>query len=77
MLTDFQTDEPAYSCLDGASLNVYLNLNGTAAAEAITPTDGLAQAFQLPSSRLSWQGQVANRQVGAPQTRPWHPTPRR
>ncbi len=47
-VTDFQTNEVEYSCLDGVSLNVYDNVNGTAVAEAITPTDCMAQDFQLP-----------------------------
>ena len=47
-LTDFQTDEVEYSCLDGVSLDVYDNVNGTAVAEAITPSDCIAQDFQLP-----------------------------
>ena len=47
-LTDFQTNVTAYTCLNGASLNVYDNINGTPVAEAITPTDCIAQDFQLP-----------------------------
>jgi hypothetical protein len=47
-LTDFQTNEPAYSCLNGAALNVYLNVNGKDVAEAVTPTNCIAQDFQLP-----------------------------
>ena len=47
-LTDFQSNVVAYSCLNGASLDVYDNVNGTAVAEAITPTDCIAQDFQLP-----------------------------
>ena len=44
-LTDFESNEAAYSCLNGASLNVYDNVNGTTVAEAITPTDCIAQDF--------------------------------
>ncbi len=47
-LTDFESNDAAYSCLNGASLNVYDNVNGTAVAEAITPADCIAQDFQLP-----------------------------
>ena len=47
-LTNFQTNETAYSCLNGASLNVYDNVNGKAVAEAVTPTNCIAQDFQLP-----------------------------
>ena len=38
-----------YSCLNGASLDVYDNVNGKPVAEAVTPTDCIAQDFQLPS----------------------------
>jgi hypothetical protein len=47
-LTNFQTNESAYSCLNGVSLNVYDNVNGKAVAEAVTPNDCVAQDFQLP-----------------------------
>jgi hypothetical protein len=47
-LTDFQSNVAAYSCLDGAALDVYDNVNGTPVAEAVTPTDCIAQDFQLP-----------------------------
>lgn len=47
-LTDFQTNESPYACLDGVTLNVYDNVNGKAVAEAVTPTDCIAQDFQLP-----------------------------
>ncbi len=47
-LTDFQSNVPAYSCLKGAALNVYDNVNGKAVAEAVTPTNCIAQDFQLP-----------------------------
>jgi len=39
----------AYSCLNGASLDVYDNVNGKAVAEAVTSTNCIAQDFQLPS----------------------------
>jgi hypothetical protein len=47
-LTNFQTNVAAYSCLNGAALNVYDNVNGKPVAEAITPTDCIAQDFELP-----------------------------
>jgi hypothetical protein len=47
-LTDFQSNVAAYSCLNGASLNVYDNVNGKPVAEAVTPTNCIAQDFQLP-----------------------------
>ncbi len=46
-LTDFQSNVPAYSCLN-APLDVCDNMNGKAVAEAVMPTDCLAQDFQLP-----------------------------
>ena len=36
-LTDFQTNVAAYACLNGATLNVYDNINGKPVAEAVTP----------------------------------------
>ncbi len=48
-LTNFEPSVPAYSCLNGASLDVYDNVNGKAVAEAVTPTDCIAQDLQLPS----------------------------
>ncbi len=48
-VTDFQSTNPAYSCLDGATLNVYWNLLGHAAAEAATPTNCITQDFELPT----------------------------
>jgi hypothetical protein len=48
-VTDFQSTDPAFSCLDGATLNVYWNLLGHAAAEAATPTNCVTQDFELPS----------------------------
>jgi hypothetical protein len=47
-LTDFQSNVAAYSCLNGAALNVYDNVGGNPVAEAVTPTDCIAQDFQLP-----------------------------
>ena len=48
-LTNFQSTNPAYSCLNGASLNVVNNVNGTHVAEAMTPTNCMTQDFQLSS----------------------------
>jgi len=48
-VTDFESNVPASSCLNGASLDVYDNVDGKAVAEAVTPTDCIAQDFQLPS----------------------------
>ncbi len=48
-LTNFESTNPAYSCLNGASLNVVNNVNGTQVAEATTPTNCMAQDFQLSS----------------------------
>ena len=47
-LTDFQSNVAAYSCLNGVALDVYDNVNGTPVAEAVTPTDCIAQDFDLP-----------------------------
>ena len=47
-LTDFQTNVAAYSCLNGSTLNVYQNVDGKPVAEAITPTNCIAQDFELP-----------------------------
>jgi len=38
-----------YSCFDELTVDVYENVNGMAVAEAVTPTDCIAQDFQLPS----------------------------
>ena len=46
-VTDFQSNEPAYSCLNGATLNVFTNLKGRPVAVATTPTDCITQDFQL------------------------------
>jgi hypothetical protein len=47
-LTNFESNVPAYACLNGQSFNVYANVNGPPVAEAITPTDCINQDFQLP-----------------------------
>lgn len=47
-VTDFQTNEPAYSCLNGSTLNVFSNLKGQPVAVAATPTNCLTQDFLLP-----------------------------
>ena len=47
-LTDFQTNVPSYSCLNGSTLNVSDNVDGKPVAEAVAPTDCIAQDFELP-----------------------------
>ncbi|HEY1445392.1 MAG TPA: glycosyl hydrolase family 18 protein [Acidimicrobiales bacterium] len=47
-VTDFQTNEPAYSCLNGTTLNVFTNLKGQPVAVAATPTNCITQDFLLP-----------------------------
>jgi Glycosyl hydrolases family 18 len=47
-LTGFQTNVPAYSCLNGSTLNVYDNVDGKPVAEAVAPTNCIAQDFELP-----------------------------
>jgi hypothetical protein len=47
-VTDFQSNEPAYSCLNGATLNVFTNLKGQPVAVAATPTNCITQDFLLP-----------------------------
>ena len=47
-LTDFQTNVAAYACLNGSTMSVYDNVNGKQVAEAIMPTNCIAQDFQLP-----------------------------
>jgi spore germination protein YaaH len=47
-VSDFQTNEPAYSCLNGATLNVFTNLKGQPVAVAATPTNCITQDFLLP-----------------------------
>jgi hypothetical protein len=47
-LTNFSSNVEAYACLNGSTLNVYDNVNGKQVAEAITPTNCIAQDFQLP-----------------------------
>jgi hypothetical protein len=46
-ITDFTTSDPAFSCLDGKSLTVFLYgaLSGQYVAVATTPTDCLTQDF--------------------------------
>jgi hypothetical protein len=47
-VTDFQTNEPAYTCLNGSTLNVFTNLKGQPVAVAATPTNCITQDFLLP-----------------------------
>jgi spore germination protein YaaH len=47
-VTDIQTNEPAYSCLNGTTLNVFTNLKGQPVAVAATPTNCVTQDFLLP-----------------------------
>jgi hypothetical protein len=47
-VTNFQTNEPAYSCLNGTTLNVFTNLKGQPVAVAATPTNCITQDFLLP-----------------------------
>jgi hypothetical protein len=50
-LTGFSTNNPAYACLDGARLTIYLYgsvTDGTYAAVATRPTDCLTQDFTFP-----------------------------
>ncbi|HWD55363.1 MAG TPA: glycosyl hydrolase family 18 protein [Acidimicrobiales bacterium] len=47
-VTNFQSNEPAYSCLNGATLNVFTNLKGQPVAVAATPTNCVSQDFLLP-----------------------------
>ncbi|HEX3332752.1 MAG TPA: glycosyl hydrolase family 18 protein [Acidimicrobiales bacterium] len=48
-ITDFQTNEPAYACLDGATLTFYDNLIGRPVAVAAAPANCITQDFLLPS----------------------------
>jgi hypothetical protein len=48
-ITDFQSTDPAYACLDGATLNVFWNAAGHAAAEAVSPANCMTQDFLLPN----------------------------
>ncbi len=48
LVTDFQSNEPAYSCLNGTTLNVFTNLKGQPVAVAATPTNCITQDFLLP-----------------------------
>jgi spore germination protein YaaH len=47
-VTDFQSNQPAYSCLNGTTLNVFTNLKGKPVAVATTPTNCITQDFLLP-----------------------------
>jgi spore germination protein len=49
-LTDFSSTNPAYACLDGKTLDVYLYgvLSGNRVAVATTPTDCIDQEFIFP-----------------------------
>jgi hypothetical protein len=47
-ITSFQSNESAYSCLNGATLDVFSNLRGRPVAVASTPTNCITQDFLLP-----------------------------
>ncbi len=47
-VTNFQTNVPAYACLNGTTLNVFTNLRGQPVAVAATPTNCVTQDFLLP-----------------------------
>ncbi len=47
-ITDFQTNEPPYSCLNGTTLNVFTNLKGQPVAVAAAPGNCVTQDFLLP-----------------------------
>jgi spore germination protein YaaH len=47
-ITNFQSNESAYSCLNGATLDVFSNLKGQPYAVAATPTNCITQDFLLP-----------------------------
>lgn len=47
-VTNFQTNEPAFACLNGSTLNVFTNLKGQPVAVAATPTNCITQDFLLP-----------------------------
>ena len=50
-LTAFQSNVPAFSCLDGASLNVYDNVNGgKQVADAAKPTNCVARTSSCPDA---------------------------
>jgi hypothetical protein len=51
-LTAFSTNEPAYACLNGATIAVYWDglLSSQLVAVAVTPTNCMTQDFLLPSS---------------------------
>jgi hypothetical protein len=46
-VTNFQSNEQAYSCLNGVTLNFYSNLEGGQVAVATKPTDCVTQDFKL------------------------------
>jgi hypothetical protein len=48
-VTNFQSTNPAYACLDGTTLNVFWNAIGHAAAEAAVPVNCTTQDFELPN----------------------------
>jgi hypothetical protein len=48
-ITGFQTNEAAYSCLNGVTLDVYTNFKGQPYAAAVTPSDCINQDFLVPS----------------------------
>ncbi len=47
-VSDFQTNEPTYSCLNGSTLNVFTNLKGQPVAVATAPLNCIIQDFLLP-----------------------------
>jgi hypothetical protein len=47
-LTNFRSNVPAYTCLNGASLNVFDDVNGKQVAKAVAPANCISQDFQLP-----------------------------
>ena len=49
-VSDFESNVPSYTCLNGATLDVYDNLlSGQQVAKAATPTNCITQDFQLPA----------------------------
>ena len=49
-VSDFESNVPSYTCLNGTTLDVYDNLlSGQQVAKAATPTNCITQDFQLPS----------------------------
>ncbi len=47
-LTNFRSNVPAYTCLNGASLNVFDDVTGKQVAKAVAPANCISQDFQLP-----------------------------